>query len=118
MISFHDNLYGINYYILCSKSIYYAIRQFKTIGMIYTYNDFKHADAVTVFSDDGHDIGIVFFKKTIPSNTIVHECVHACTEVFKTRGIPLTKSNDESFAYYLELIYSIIIKKIKNKVVL
>lgn len=63
----------------------------------------------------------VFFAKPVPPvmylqsvknlADVVHECSHMAIEICESRGIPITKGNDETFAYIMGYLIEQIVKK-------
>lgn len=45
--------------------------------------------------------------------TLYHELLHVVTDVFERRGIPISLKNDEAMAYYQQMLFNNIIKKLK-----
>lgn len=44
---------------------------------------------------------------------ILHEVVHYCVNVMKTKGVPVKENNDEVLAHMIEYIYKKIMKVVK-----
>lgn len=50
-------------------------------------------------------------------SSFVHECLHVCCRVFRTRGLPLSEESEEAYTYYLswmiEQFFETFTRKIK-----
>lgn len=68
-------------------------------------------EAITYFLDDGG--AFLYFKKA-RLGTIAHESCHVIFALLKSCGIPIKGSNDETFAYALEAVFTNIREAIKT----
>lgn len=53
---------------------------------------------------DGGDIHFIVIEKDA-LNTFTHELIHCVMDIFERVGIPISKENDEVFAYYYEYLF-------------
>lgn len=98
-------LYGINiYYIRCPRSDYE-----KRIKAEFGHNAPKAGPDVDgrfeVHDKDGEKIGVIWLDEDADMGHLVHECLHAAHYFLQDRGLHLSDSAEEAYAYLIQYIF-------------
>jgi len=86
---------------------------------------FKIKNEIALFPDDDGGTFECTVSGNIPTyvvwlakrdySSVVHECVHLVSSIFKNRGIRFSSDNDEHVAYYMAFWADAIMKKRERK---
>ncbi len=98
---------------ILSCKIKVCIGDIRLLEAKYNLQNTEHFDAFVFPCEEKYDI-IAAFRPKVDTSVIVHECVHICNEIFKSRHIDLDVYNDEFQAYLTQWLF-VEIKNMFNK---
>lgn len=91
----------------------HALDKLNITGSDNWLKDENAAEGISIINTDNSYI--IHFRKLRPKvETIVHEVVHLVCSHFRHVGIPLTKSTEESYAYYIDYWTELIMKTLRK----
>lgn len=99
-------LYRMNiWWYRCSRK-QYAEMVLRATGQRAPYKGNDVRATFEVYTVNGQDIGIIWFKTRKP---VPHECFHAVHWIMTERGIRLSDDSEEAYAYLLDYLINKII---------
>lgn len=99
-------IYNSTLYVYYPKNIKDVLKLKKKYNLNYNFSEDKisfqgktSGTLATTFSMSGYHI-IIYYRKPSPT-TIAHECFHVVFDLLQQRGLVLTNSSDEAYAYLI-----------------
>jgi hypothetical protein len=71
----------------------------------------KKGGKFEVYHKKGYDICVIWLPYKVPMSIIAHECLHAVHYILMKKGLWLTDSSEEAYAYLLQFIMKNILKE-------
>ena len=112
MKKFHHiwiELYETNiYWVKCSWTEYK-----KLVKKVFDENvkEKESGGKFEVYIKEGQDICVIWLPYKAPVSVIAHECFHAVYYILMKRGLWLTDSSDEAYAFLLQFLVKNILKE-------
>ena len=100
----HDELYGAECLYFSGCSIEDAQKKSNRVFNIQEELSVEKNDQAAFFkctTKEFREVYVIWVRRSRDIPTVAHEVTHLVYEVFKSRGIPYSFQNQESFAYYV-----------------
>ena len=98
-----DNIFGLNIYWMVGTRGQYRGAVLREFGKINPDKDGSVLASFEVFVREDIQIGVIWLSKKSASMA-AHECLHAVHWILQRKGLWLTDSSEEVYAYYIEYL--------------